>query len=74
MKALRFEAGQTITYIVELDFSRENITPDWSLTAWAPKGAVEVRHSDGLKSQASFPYIEKKESKGSHQSTNKSNT
>lgn len=48
MTAIAASAGETLTIIVELDFARENITPDWSLTAWAAKGAVTVRHTNGL--------------------------
>jgi len=63
MKPIAMQKGDLnkVTIVVELDFARENITPDWSLTAWAPDGAVTVRHTKNLKS-GSFPYIEKDES------------
>ena len=44
MKPLKMQAGQKITIVVELDFNRYYITPDWSLTAWAAKGEVHVMH------------------------------
>lgn len=58
MKPIAMEANETITIIVELDFERENITKDWSLTAKAEQGGVTVKHSQGLKT-GSFPYISK---------------
>jgi len=64
MKPIALKENETTTIIIELDFSRENITKDWSLVAKAAKGSVTVRHSKGLKSQ-SFPYIERKESSSS---------
>ena len=47
-----------MTIIVELDFGREGITPDWSLVAWAAEGEVTVRHTKGLQTD-SFPFIER---------------
>ena len=47
---ISFKAGQTINFIVEWDWERENVTPDWSITAWAEQGTVKVTHVDGLTS------------------------
>ena len=35
MKAQLFKAGEKKQYVLEFDWSREGITPDWSVTAWA---------------------------------------
>jgi len=45
-------------FVLEFDWSRECITPDWSLVAWAEKGEVDIIHAKGKKSD-SFPYIER---------------
>ena len=45
-------------YVVEFDWARECITPDWSVVAWAEKGEVTLMHSSGLKSD-SLPFIER---------------
>ena len=45
MKPVAAIAGETMNIIVEFDFARENITPDWSLTAYGAKGALTVRHN-----------------------------
>ena len=73
MKPVTLKAGETTTIVIELDFERENITKDWSLTAWAAKGAVEVRHSDGL-AKDSFPFIQKKGDASMTQSTENTTT
>ena len=57
MKPEPFKAGQKKRYIVEFDWSRPNITPDWSITAWAEHGGVTVRYQDGRKSDK-LPFIE----------------
>lgn len=56
MKPILFEAGDTKTFIVEFDWAREGITPDWSVTAYAEKGVVSVSHSEGL-SSAKLPFL-----------------
>jgi hypothetical protein len=43
-------AGETISVTVELDFSDPKAIRDWSVTAWGDKGAITVRHEDGLAS------------------------
>ena len=48
-------AGQTKTFILEFDWARECITPDWSLVAMAEKGEVVVSHLNGYKSDT-LPY------------------
>ena len=35
MKPQLFKAGEKKQYVLEFDWSRENITPDWSVVAWA---------------------------------------
>ena len=47
---IEMEAGQTKSIMIEFDWERECITPDWSIVAWAEKGEVTVTHDDGLKS------------------------
>lgn len=42
MDPVEFAAGETRTFVLEWDWSREDVSPDWSLTAWAEKGEVAV--------------------------------
>ena len=34
MNAIEFEEGETINFILEWDWARESVSPDWSVTAW----------------------------------------
>ena len=56
MDPVQFTAGETKTFVLEWDWSREDVTPDWSLTAWAEQGEVSVIYS-GHESD-SLPLIE----------------
>ena len=56
MKPILFEIGETKTFILEFDWAREGITPDWSVTAYAEKGGVSVSHIEGLAS-AELPHL-----------------
>ena len=58
MKPIDFGAGETKSFILEFDWSRDCVTPDWSLTAWAERGALTVKHTDGIPTQR-LPYIER---------------
>ena len=58
MKPESFKAGEVKNYILEFDWGRKDITRDWSITAWAEKGGVSVKYSDGRQSD-SLPFIEK---------------
>jgi len=49
------KAGQVDEIVVEFDWTRECVTPDWSVTAWAETGKVTVLHVDGIKTD-SLPY------------------
>lgn len=40
-------AGQTISLTVELDWTRNNIRKDFSVTAWATSSAVAISESSG---------------------------
>ena len=60
MKAQKFLAGEKKQYVLEFDWSRENITPDWSITVWAPLGEVSVVYSD-YRDSHTLPYIERTE-------------
>ena len=60
MKPVVFKENETKNFILEFDWDRECITPDWSITAVADKGAVKVKHSLGLKTD-SLPFISKRE-------------
>ena len=42
MRPINFAAGETIIFFLEFDWARPNITPDWSLTAYAEQGSVTV--------------------------------
>ena len=45
-------AGSTHTIKVLLDWNRhEEVTKDWSLTAWGEKGAVSVTHDSDIATQ-----------------------
>ena len=44
--------------MVEFDWAREGITPDWSVTAAGEKGDVTVIHSSGRASDT-LPFIER---------------
>ena len=58
MKAQKFKAGEKKQYVLEFDWSRENITPDWSITVWAEFGKVSVVYSD-YRASDTLPFIEK---------------
>ena len=58
MKPEPFKSGESKHYILEFDWARKDITKDWSITAWAEKGGVSIKYSDGRKSDT-LPYIEK---------------
>ena len=40
LNPIQFKANEKKTFIVEWDWARKGVTPDWSVTAWAEKGAV----------------------------------
>ena len=50
MNGVEFQANEPKTFIVELDWARENISKDWSVTAWAAGGEIDVSHVDGITS------------------------
>ena len=56
MNGIEFVANEPKSFILEFDWARENITKDWSVTAWAAGGTIEVSHSDGITSDT-LPYI-----------------
>jgi len=58
MNAIEFDEGETINFILEWDWARESVSPDWSVTAWGKLGEVTVTHEQGIES-ASLPYISK---------------
>ena len=60
MKPVAYRAGESKSYILEFDWDREGVTPDWSVTVQAKNGSVSVKHQNGLSSD-SLPYIEKRE-------------
>ena len=53
-----FKAGEVKRYVLEFDWSRENITPDWSITAWAELGGVSIRY-EGLRVSDALPFIDR---------------
>ena len=59
MKPIEFKENETKNFVLEFDWDRECITPDWSIVAVAEKGAVKVKHSQGLKTD-SLPFIAKR--------------
>ena len=58
MKPVAFKAGEKKQFVLEFDWSRENITPDWSITTWAEKGGASILYSDGSKSD-SLPFLKR---------------
>ena len=40
MRPQHYKAGETYSYILEFDWSREDVTPDWSITVYAEDGPV----------------------------------
>ena len=44
MRPQQLKAGQTAIYILEFDWAREDVTPDWSFTVYAENGPVKVKH------------------------------
>ena len=48
LQPIRFFKGDSREFILEFDWDRDCITPDWSLTAWGHAGKVIVQHSNGL--------------------------
>jgi len=42
------EAGTTHTLNLHFDWTRKNVTKDWSATAWGENGEVKVEHNDGI--------------------------
>ena len=58
MRPQQLKAGQTATYILEFDWAREDVTPDWSFTVYAENGPVKVKHYHGTESDT-LPNIEK---------------
>ena len=57
LEPLEFAGNTEHTYIVELDLSRDEMSKDWSFTAWGENGAVQVT-VNGVDTQH-FPYITK---------------
>ena len=58
MRPQQYKAGKSYTYILEFDWSREDVTPDWSVTVYAENGPVHVKHYDNIESDV-LPNIEK---------------
>ena len=58
MKGQFFKANEKKQYIVEFDWSRKDITPDWSITSWAKEGGVSILYQDGRNSD-SLPFIKR---------------
>ena len=52
LNPIRFSKDDKKDFIIEFDWARECITPDWSVTVWAEYGEVIVMHSDGLVSDS----------------------
>ena len=57
MSPIAFEKNEIKTFVVELDLSRECITPDWSFTAQGELGEIEVSHIDNTESDK-MPYLD----------------
>jgi len=68
MAAIDFAANESRSFIVEWDWARESITPDWSVTAWAEYGTVSVTHNDGWETD-SLPFTPRIDPSSSSAST-----
>lgn len=64
MQPLSMGKGETRQINVAFDWTRENVTKDWSLTAWGTTSPVQVRHSDSSKTTAHMPHHEDDNSGG----------
>ena len=60
MSVIDFEAGESKSFIVEWDWAREDVTPDWSVTAWAELGQVSVSHNDDIETD-SLPFTPRRD-------------
>ena len=69
MEPIQFDAHESKTFIVEWDWAREGITPDWSVTAWAEQGQVAVSHVNGTTSDT-LPFIARVDESGEETSSN----
>lgn len=56
IKPIQFDAGETKSFTVEWDWARQDVTNDWSVTAWAEYGEITVSHHEGLQSDK-LPFI-----------------
>jgi hypothetical protein len=54
LNPIEFAAGETKEFSVSMDWARQGIVKDFSVTAWGEGGAVTVAHADGTAS-ASLP-------------------
>ena len=39
-------AGETVTVVIEMDFTVANIAKDWSVSAWAEFDDVTITHNN----------------------------
>ena len=65
MEPISFAAGESKTFIVEFDWGRQHITPDWSVTAWAEDGEVAVTHTNTTLNSDTLPFIARINADGS---------
>ena len=53
--AMSFDAGETKEFYVVLDWTRDNVVKDWSLTAWGTSGDVSVAYKDNAYTTDKMP-------------------
>jgi hypothetical protein len=62
MDPIEFKAGEKMTFYVELDLNRDEISPDWAVTAWGESGEIKIT-VDAKGESDKFPYVKQDHSR-----------
>jgi hypothetical protein len=62
MDPIEFKAGEEMVFYVELDLNRDELSPDWAISAWGESGEIKIR-VDGKEESDHFPYVKQNHSK-----------
>lgn len=54
---MTIQPGQKIVIDMEFDWTRNDITKDFSLVVYGDKGELKLTHADGLESAPGLPFI-----------------
>jgi len=55
MQPIEMNTGDEVNIAVVFDWTRDNVTKDWSVTAWGTNSKPEVTHSDASKTSQKLP-------------------